>query len=177
MIDILLVGILLFMIVLGYHRGFVWQILKFARLLVMLVIIYIFGNQIALFLLPFIKPLISQFLLQGVTGSLKDQIASFIIRLCLPMILVFVVGIITKQLLRLFHGKIIKNIPIVGMLNAILGSIVSVLESVFIFLLVVALLPVIGSEWNTYVVQNSYFVRLAQEQIPYLINMLQMFWS
>lgn len=177
MIDIFLVVLFLLMLVKGYKSGFVWQVLKITRLLLMLAIVYLFGNQIALFLMPYIKPIVVNMFLQGMPSYLSDQIAIYIIRLFFPFILVFVMGRLTKQMLKLFHGKIIKNIPLVGMLNAMLGSVVAGLEAIVIFLLVVALMPVVGPEWHQYMITNSMFVRFAQEQLPAILSILQMYWS
>lgn len=177
MIDVILLFLFVLTAVLGYHRGFIWQILKLCRLILLLAVLYIFGNQITAFITPMIKPLIDSVVLQNVTGTLKDQLTVFIIRLFLPVVVILFIGIITKQILRLFHGKIIKNIPLIGMLNAIMGSVVAMIQSILIFVLIVALLPVAGSEWNSYVTNNSFLVRFAQEQLPYLISLFQMYWS
>lgn len=177
MIDFVLIVLFIVMMVIGYKRGFIWQVLKLVRLLVLLAILYVFGNQITSFITPVIKPAVESFILSNVSENLKDQLAVFIIRLILPVAIIFVVSIVTKQMLRLFHGKIIKNIPLVGMLNAVMGSCVAIVQSIVIFFLIVALMPVVGSEWNTYVTNHSFLIRFAQEQIPYLISLFQMYWS
>lgn len=177
MIDILIVLFFAGMIVIGYRQGFIWQVLKLCRLLFLLIIFYFFGHQITEILSPLIKPFIESVILQNMTDSFKEQASSFLIRLFFPFLLILIMSIITKQILRLFHGKIIKNIPIVGMLNAIMGSAVAIVQSLCLFFLIVGLLPLVGSEWNVYVTNNSLIVRFVQEQIPYLLSFFQMYWS
>lgn len=177
MIDVIILVILLIMVGIGYYRGFVWQVLRLARILLLLIVLYVFGNYIVAFFLPIINPWVESTFLSSIPVAFRSQIATLIIRLFFPVVFYIVASFITKKMLKLFHGKAIKKIPLVGILNSLLGSVVAFIEFSIIFLLLVALMPVAGTELNMYMVEHSYIIRFVQEQIPAIIKIIQMYWS
>lgn len=178
MIDFGLILLLAITMIIGYRNGFIWQLLKLLRLILILGIIYFFGNQITLWLLPIVKPYVIDFLSRsvGVAENLQDQVAVFVIRLLLPCIVILVITFFTKQVISLFHGKIIKNIPVVGMFNSLLGGLLAGVQCVSLFLLVVALFPSVGNDWELYMSQHSVLVGIAKTQLPEILKLLQMYW-
>lgn len=177
MIDVIILCIFLFMVTSGYKKGFIWQVLNLARMIIVLVLIYLFMNQITVRIAPFVQPWIENIFLQNIAFEVRSQVSFFIVRLILPIGLIVLVRFVTAQMLRLFHGRIIKTIPIVGMVNAILGSAVALLEFMLLLLIFIALMPLAGSQWNMYLMEQSLVIRFAQANLPSLIQLLQMYWS
>lgn len=177
MIDIICISILVIMMIIGYNRGFIWQVLRLARMLLLLILLYVFGNYVIAFFLPIINPWAESLFFKSVPDTFRTQVSTLAIRLLFPIVFYLVIRLVTGKLLVVFQGKVIKKIPLVGTLNSILGSGIALIEYIVLFLLFVALMPLVGHELNTYIIDNSYIIRFVQDHLPSIIKIIQMYWS
>lgn len=177
MIDIILVLLFLLAIVIGYYHGFVWQVLRLLHTIVLLVILYLFGNQIVSYFLPALIPWFESNFLKEVPVLVRHQVAEYIIRIGFSIVIYTIVQLFLRRLIALFHGKIIKKIPIVGILNSLLGSFFAVFEYILLLLLAVSLLQFLGADTAKYVSEHSYVIWFIQNQFPVIIKLAQVFWS
>lgn len=175
-IDIVLVILLLVSIAVGYHHGFIWQVLKLVQTVFLIVILFLFGNQIIGYFVPMFSPWVSQQFLQSVPEIARPQMSELIIRIVLSMGLFSVSNFFLNKVIRIFHGKIIKKIPVVGITNALLGSIFSVFEYLIVVCLVIAALPVIGTELSMYVHDQSHVVKVIESIFPVIVEFFQANW-
>lgn len=177
MIDIILVILFIGAIVIGYYRGFVWQVLRILQTVVLLAVLYLFGNQIVTYFLPSITPWFETTFLKEVPTFVRPQVSEYIIRIVFSISFYTIVQLLLRNITALFHGRIIKKIPIVGIFNSVLGSVFACLEYILLLLLAVSLLQFLGADTAKYVSEQSYIVAFIQNQFPVIIKSAQVYWS
>ncbi len=167
-IDFIILGVLIFGTFMGYKRGFVKEIVSCVGLIAVVVLSFIFKDQVSVWMytnLPFFK---FGGIVKGVTvlNILLYEVIAFLVVFTVLMILYHILVKLTGLIERIFNLTII-----LGIFSSFLGAIVGFIEYVIITFIAIYVLSL--PTFNVISIKDTKVGSMIIDNTPFLSGMVK----
>ncbi|RJX28148.1 MAG: CvpA family protein [Dethiobacter sp.] len=162
-LDYALIFILILNLYNGFRHGFLRQVAGLVSLFIAIYAALFWSSDVKTYLQKYLKldEVITGLARNGEAASwLTETLANIIAFLVVFLVLSLVLGLIARKM------SIFNKIPIIGPLNALLGSITGAVKGVLVIFLIVALLSLVETAFWMRTVEASVVVSLSRHYMP-----------
>ena len=168
-LDYIFIFVLILNLYSGYKEGLIRQVVALAGFFIAFYCALSWSGELSASLQEFLRidRVLDILWTDGATNLwLANAICNVLVYILIFLVISLLIKIITKKL------TIINKIPLIGSLNAILGTVFGLVKGFFIIFLTVALLSLIKIPFFNDTMEVSVFAALSQHYLAVLFNLI-----
>lgn len=159
--DVILLSVIVFCMAYYFLKGFAASVLSFLRVVLAILVSLIFSDMVAEIIFPAILRTV------GEDSAVLNANASYV-AYAIAFVLVFIVAIFIVRVLECFFSRVLRHLPIIGMIDGVLGGCVGFVVGILFSALAVELYAVLvlyvgGSFFNAEALEGSMLAKYLYE--------------
>ena len=159
--DVILLSVIVFCMAYYFLKGFAASIVSFLRVLLAILVSLIFSDMVAEVIFPAILRAV------GEDAAIVNANAYYV-AYAIAFVLVFIVAVFTVKVIECFFSKVLRHLPIIGMIDGVLGGCVGFVVGILFSALAVEVYAVLvvyvgGSFFNAEAIEGSMLAKYLYE--------------